>query len=46
VGNATPGLKEELLEQGEELGILHRLYFAEKFYAAGVMEGCRHFGIL
>jgi len=46
VGNATPGLKEELTERGGELGILHRLYFAESFYAAGVLEGCRHFGVL
>jgi sucrose-6F-phosphate phosphohydrolase len=45
VGNATPGLKEELLARGEKGGILHRLYFAKDFYVAGVMEGCRHFGI-
>jgi hydroxymethylpyrimidine pyrophosphatase-like HAD family hydrolase len=46
VGNATPGLREELLARGAEKGILDRLYFAEEFYAAGVLEGCRHFGIL
>jgi HAD superfamily hydrolase (TIGR01484 family) len=46
VGNATPGLKEELTVRGAELGILGRLYFADGFYAAGVLEGCRHFGIL
>ncbi len=46
VGNATPGLEEELTARGGELGILDRLYFAEGFYAAGVLEGCRHFGIL
>ena len=46
VGNATPGLKEDLLARGEGLGILDRLYFSEGFYAAGVMEGCRHFGIM
>jgi sucrose-6F-phosphate phosphohydrolase len=46
VGNATPGLKEELMERGGKMGILDRLYFAKKFYAAGVMEGCRHFGVL
>ena len=45
VGNATPGLREELTEQGTELGILERLYFAEGYYVAGVMEGCRHFGM-
>lgn len=46
VGNATPGLKEELTTRGRELGIVERLYFARGFYAAGVMEGCRHFGLL
>ncbi|MBT8395421.1 MAG: HAD-IIB family hydrolase [Gemmatimonadetes bacterium] len=46
VGNATPGLMEELTSRGGEMGVLDRLYFAEEFYVAGVMEGCRHFGIL
>jgi sucrose-6F-phosphate phosphohydrolase len=46
VGNATPGLKEELTRRGSELGITDRLYFSEAFFAAGVLEGCRHFGIL
>jgi HAD superfamily hydrolase (TIGR01484 family) len=44
VGNATPGLRDELRERGAEAGILDRIYFAKKFFAAGVMEGCRHFG--
>lgn len=46
VGNATPGLREELTHRGEELGILDRLYFAKEYFAAGVLEGCRYFGIL
>ena len=46
VGNATPGLREDLTARGNEKGLLDRLYFAEEFYVAGVMEGCRHFGIL
>jgi len=46
VGNATPGLREDLTIQGTAIGVMDRLYFAEEFYAAGVMEGCRHFGIL
>jgi HAD superfamily hydrolase (TIGR01484 family) len=46
VGNATPGLKEELLVRGRDLGILDRLFFSKAFYASGVMEGCRYFGIL
>ena len=45
VGNATSGLKEELTGRGGELGILDRFYFARAFYVAGVMEGCRHFGL-
>jgi sucrose-6F-phosphate phosphohydrolase len=45
VGNATPGLKEELTTRGRETGIFHRLYFAQRFYVAGVMEGCKHFGL-
>jgi len=46
VGNATPGLKEELTIRSEELGIFHQLYFAQSFYVSGVMEGSRHFGLL
>lgn len=46
VGNATPGLKEELSLRGEEMGISHKLYFAQNFYVAGVMEGSKHFGLL
>jgi HAD superfamily hydrolase (TIGR01484 family) len=45
VGNATSGLKDELVARGRDLGILDRLYFARAHFAAGVMEGCRHFGI-
>ena len=45
VGNATPDLREELATRGGELGIQGQLYFAEAFYVAGVMEGCRHFGL-
>jgi sucrose-6F-phosphate phosphohydrolase len=45
VGNATPGLKEELTTRSRELEIFHRLYFSQGFYVAGVMEGCRHFGL-
>ncbi len=46
VGNATPGLKEELTVRGREKGILEKIFFAEALYVAGVMEGCRHFGVL
>jgi sucrose-6F-phosphate phosphohydrolase len=46
VGNATPGLKEELTTRSREMGIFHQLYFAQGFYVSGVMEGSRHFGLL
>lgn len=46
VANADEALKEELRARAGERGILHHLYFAESRYAAGVLEGCRHFGLL
>ncbi len=46
VGNADEDLKEELRRRAGEKGIQDRLYFAEAPYAGGVLEGCRHFGIL
>lgn len=46
VGNATPGLKEELTTRSQEMGIFNQLYFAQGFYVSGVMEGSRHFGLL
>lgn len=46
VGNAPDDLKEELKRRAGEEGIQERLYFARTPYAGGVLEGCRHFGIL
>lgn len=46
VGNAPVDLKEELRRRAGEEGIRDRLYFADASYAGGVLEGCRHFGIL
>jgi sucrose-6-phosphatase len=46
VGNAPADLKEELRRRAGEEGIQDRLYFARTSYAGGVLEGCRHFGIL
>ncbi|MCJ7629527.1 MAG: HAD family hydrolase [Longimicrobiales bacterium] len=46
VGNAPPELKRELTVRGEAMGFTDRIYFAEDCYAAGVLEGSRHFGIL
>jgi sucrose-6F-phosphate phosphohydrolase len=46
VGNADETLKKQVREKAEEDGILCRIYFSEKHYAGGVLEGCAHFGIL
>jgi sucrose-6-phosphatase len=46
VENAPGDLKEELRRRAREAGIGDRLYFAGAPYAGGVLEGCRHFGIL
>jgi HAD superfamily hydrolase (TIGR01484 family) len=46
VGNAPGDVKEELKRRATAEGIQERLYFAESPYARGVLEGCRHFGIL
>lgn len=46
VGNATEALKETVRAQAETRGLTERVHFAEAWYAAGVLEGCRRFGIL
>ena len=46
VGNASEDLKEEVLRKGAEEGLTEKLYFSRRPYAGGVLEGCRHFGIL
>lgn len=46
VGNAPSVVKEQVLAEGRERGVLDRLYFASEPFAAGVLEGCRHFGVL
>ncbi|HUF76972.1 MAG TPA: HAD-IIB family hydrolase [Longimicrobiales bacterium] len=46
VGNATAALKETIRREAEARGIAERVHFAEAWYAAGVLEGCRRFGIL
>jgi len=46
VGNAEPTLKDQIRRQAAKLGRLDRVYFAENDLVAGVLEGCRHFGIL
>jgi len=46
VGNADPALKKDLGVESVARGISDRLYFAERPYARGVLEGLRHFGFL
>jgi hypothetical protein len=46
VGNATDALKERVRTGAHGLGIGERVHFAEASYAAGVLEGCRRFGVL
>jgi sucrose-6F-phosphate phosphohydrolase len=46
VGNADEALKEQIRREAAKRGRLDRVYFAESHLVAGVLEGCRHFGIL
>jgi HAD superfamily hydrolase (TIGR01484 family) len=46
VSNATDELKDTVRAQAEARGIAERVHFAEASYAAGVLEGCRRFGIV
>lgn len=46
VANAEDALKEEVRRQSALQGITERIYFAEHPYARGVLEGCKHFGLL
>ncbi len=46
VGNAPAALVERVRAEAERLGRAERVYLARGRYAAGVLEGCRHFGIL
>jgi HAD superfamily hydrolase (TIGR01484 family) len=46
VGNAPETLKTEIRQRGAEEGLTDKLYFSRRPYAGGVLEGCRHFGIL
>lgn len=45
VANAPEELKHEVRAEAERSGILDKLYFAQSPFAAGVLEGCRHFGV-
>lgn len=46
VANAPDALKEDLRRAAEAGGLDDLLYFARQPFAAGVLEGCRHFGLL
>ncbi|MGB8331001.1 MAG: HAD-IIB family hydrolase [Polyangiales bacterium] len=46
VGNADPAFKKDLGSELSARGIADRVYFAECPYAAGVLQGLRHFGFL
>lgn len=46
VGNAAAAFKRSIRLEADETGLADRVYVAEASYALGVLEGCRHFGIL
>lgn len=46
VGNADGALKREVRRRAEREGVLDRVYFSERPFAGGVLEGCRHFELL
>lgn len=45
VGNAPEELTADLEAEARRRGGAGRIYFAKAWYAAGVLEGCRHFGL-
>jgi HAD superfamily hydrolase (TIGR01484 family) len=46
VGNAADPFKRSIRREADERGLGDRVYLAEACYAAGVLEGCRHYGLL
>ena len=46
VGNAPESLKDRLRQRAGTGGVEDRLYFAREPYAAGVLEGLGHWGVL
>jgi sucrose-6F-phosphate phosphohydrolase len=46
VGNAPAAVRAEVERRAAAAGKQARVYLAEQPYAAGVVEGCRHFGML
>ena len=45
VGNAGDDLRDGLRREAERRGLGERIHFSEAPYAAGVVEGCRYFGL-
>lgn len=46
VGNAEASLAERIRQHHDHTGTSDRIYFAKSIHAAGVLEGCRHFGLI
>ena len=46
VGNASKSLIEDVRRHHEEAGTMNRVFFASKEATAGVVQGCRHFGLI
>jgi HAD superfamily hydrolase (TIGR01484 family) len=46
VGNASKGLSEKVVAALQPRGLADRLYQASRTATSGVLEGCRHFGLL
>lgn len=46
VANAPSDLVDDLRRESERRGLSDRIHFASAPYAAGVLEGCRRFGVL
>ncbi len=46
VGNATEDLRQSVLRELEDRGLRDRLYLARGLATSGVLEGCRHFGLI
>jgi len=45
VSNADVEMLSTLREEAERRGVLESIYFARRPFAAGVIEGCRHWGV-
>ena len=46
VANAAERFKIDLRREASEAGLTDLIYFAREPFAGGVLEGCRHFGLL